>query len=284
MKKSVEILGLPIISITEGREMGTAKTLVIDAGQGAVAAIAVEDGKWYLGAKLLPYASVAGIGENAITVENSNNILSLANSPDMESLLEADVKVIGAKVLTKSGRFQGKVVEIVLDDSGKIINCEVEEQSGQKIDISGDNVITFGKEVVIIDDGTANVADKPMHVSPAKPSVESVPAATVAASKETAVVDKAVTEKEEQVTAKETENTHAQTAHASSGAPQAEATDEAVKKFDDKQRKYLLGKKATRRVATDNGVVIVEAGGEITEEVIQKAKLAGKFVELSMSL
>jgi hypothetical protein len=57
-----------------------------------------------------------------------------------------------------------------------------------------------------------------------------------------------------------------------------------VKKFEDKQRKYLLGKKANRRIETDNGVVIVEQGGEITEEVIQKAKLAGKFVELSMSI
>ncbi|HWQ61165.1 MAG TPA: photosystem reaction center subunit H, partial [Negativicutes bacterium] len=49
-------------------------------------------------------------------------------------------------------------------------------------------------------------------------------------------------------------------------------------------RKYLLGKKANRRIETDNGVVIVEKDGEITEEVIQKAKLAGKFVELSMSI
>jgi hypothetical protein len=31
-------------------------------------------------------------------------------------------------------------------------------------------------------------------------------------------------------------------------------------------------------------MLIVEQGGEITEEVIQKAKLAGKFVELSMSI
>ena len=34
MKKSVEILGLPIISITEGRELGMSKTLLIDAANG----------------------------------------------------------------------------------------------------------------------------------------------------------------------------------------------------------------------------------------------------------
>ena len=39
MKKSVEILGLPVISITEGRELGMSKTLLIDAKKGTVAAI-----------------------------------------------------------------------------------------------------------------------------------------------------------------------------------------------------------------------------------------------------
>ncbi|MPM34775.1 hypothetical protein SDC9_81362 [bioreactor metagenome] len=63
-----------------------------------------------------------------------------------------------------------------------------------------------------------------------------------------------------------------------------EATDESAKKFDDRHRKYLLGKKASRRIETDNGMIIVDQGGEITEEVLQKAKLAGKFVELSMNI
>ena len=34
----------------------------------------------------------------------------------------------------------------------------------------------------------------------------------------------------------------------------------------------------------DNGIVIVEAGQDITEEVLQKAKLANKFIELSLNV
>ncbi len=249
MKKSTEILGLPVISISEGREMGTAKVLVIDPVQGGVAAIAVEDGKWYLGAKLLPFSAVTGIGENAITIDSSNDILSLVNASDMEKLLEADVKVIGAKVLTKAGRFQGKISEIELDDAGKIVSFEVEETNGEKVVASGAKVITFGKEVVIISDTDSAVPGAP------------APKPVIAAA--------------EQPTA-------APLQPAAPAAP--ETNDDSAKKFDDKQRKYLLGKKANRRIETDNGLVIVEQGGEITEEVIQKAKLAGKFVELSMSI
>ena len=55
MKKSVEILGLPVISITEGRELGMSKTLLIDAKNGLVAAITIEDEDLYRGVKLIPY-------------------------------------------------------------------------------------------------------------------------------------------------------------------------------------------------------------------------------------
>ena len=75
-----------------------------------------------------------------------------------------------------------------------------------------------------------------------------------------------------------------------SAAPAAEepAADSAEDKSaervnEDRHRRFLLGKKATRTIKMDNGVVIVEAGADITEEVLQKAKLGNKFIELSMS-
>ena len=52
---------------------------------------------------------------------------------------------------------------------------------------------------------------------------------------------------------------------------------------DDRRRTMLLGKKAARTITADNGEVIVSEGAEITEEVLQKAKLANKYIELSMN-
>ncbi len=247
MKKSVDILGLPVISISEGIELGKSKSLVINPSQGAVAALVIDDGKWYLGAKLLPFTAVAGLGESAITVESASSVVPVSGAPDLEKLLAAGVAVIGAKVLTKNGRIQGKITEITVDDAGKIISCEVEEPSGDISHIPTQRVFTFAKDVVIVADGEVAVA-----AAPAAATATASPAA----------------------------------AAAPTPVPQAQqpADDDSAKKFDDKQRKFLLGKKANRRIETDNGVVIVEQGGEITEEVIQKAKLAGKFVELSMSI
>ena len=151
MKKSVEIIGLPVISITEGRELGMSKSLLIDAPNGSIAAITIEDEDWYRGVKLLPYSSVIAIGEDAVTITNSENILTLEDAGDYESMMDANIKIIGTKAITKSGTIQGKVVEIYIGDNGKIEKCEIEGRDGSLSEIVSEQISIFGKQVTVID-------------------------------------------------------------------------------------------------------------------------------------
>lgn len=239
MKKSVDIIGLPVVDISEGSEIGIVTKIVINPIEGSIAALVIDDGTWYLGAKLLPFTEIAGLGESAITIISGDSILTVENAPAIEQLLRADVAIIGTKVLTKAGHLEGTVKEIIIDKTGKITNCEIEELNGAISNIATERVLTFGKKVLIVTDGNETGAA-------AEPEAIAVPA-TATAAKET-------------------------------------ANDDSARKFDEKQRKYLLGKQASRRIETDNGVLIVDQGGEINDEVLQKAKLAGKFVELSMNI
>jgi uncharacterized protein YrrD len=231
--------------------------------------LVVDDGRWYAEAKLLPFARITGLGESAVTTESGNSIVTVSTAPDFEKLLSADIKVIGSKVLTKTGRIDGKVNEIMIDDSGKIVICELESASGEMINLSSQNVVTYGKEVLIISDVDSQAqtvpVEMPVAAEPAPAAVETPASAPAPAQAKAAAPAPAPA--------------------AAAVEPQAPAaTDESAKKFDEKHRKYLLGKKASRRIETDNGMLIVDQGGEITEEVLQKAKLAGKFVELSMNI
>ena len=151
MKKSVEILGLPVISITEGRELGMSKTLLIDAKQGTVAAITIEDEDWYRGVKLIPYESVIAIGDDAVTVTNSENILTLDDAGDYEQLLDDNIRIIGTKAITKSGSIQGKVSELYIGDDGKIEKCEITAPDGTTSEVTADQISIFGKQVAVID-------------------------------------------------------------------------------------------------------------------------------------
>ncbi len=224
MKKTNEVIGLPVISINEAKEIGVLKTIVINAETNSVSAFVLDDGKWYLEAKLLPISEISGIGESAVTVVNSNVAVKATSAPHLESLLDNDVKIIGTKVLSNKGQVHGTVVEIGFNETdGKIEEITIEETNGHNNIIPATQVYSFGKAVTIITN-------------------EQVP--------------------QPQIHEDNSLDTN------------------SSKKFD----KKIVGKKANHRIQTDNGTIIIDAGGEVTEETIQKAKLAGKLSELSMSV
>ena len=314
MKKSVEIIGLPVISITEGRELGMSKSLLIDAKNGAIAAIIIEDEDWYRGVKLLPYSSVVAIGADAVTVINSETILTLEDAGDYEAMMDENVRVIGTKAITKSGTIQGKVVEIYVGEGGKIEKCEIESEDGSLSEITSDQISIFGKQVTVIDP-TGEKKNNVMHKAPeapkaaapaGAPEVPAAPAEPEAPKAEEAPqapeapkaaepavkaeqAPKAEAPKEEVKPEPKKEAPKAAPApkaEPKKEAPKADAAKQAAadKASEERHRRFLLGKKAARDIKMDNGIVIVEAGQDITEEVLQKAKLANKFIELSMNV
>lgn len=330
MKKSVEIIGLPVISITEGRELGMSKSLLIDAKNGAIAAIIIEDEDWYRGVKLLPYSSVVAIGADAVTVVNSETILTLEDAGDYETMMDENVKVIGTKAITKSGTIQGNVVEIYVGEGGKIEKCEIESPDGSLSEITSDQISIFGKQVTIIDsdvDGekkTENLTDETpapanepaeetvveetadaVEEDAAEPEAEAVAETTEKTPEPEAVVEEEPA-KEETVEAEEAtedepaednqeedtseQETDEPTEEESEPEPAAEehqpdslqqAADSATV---DRQRRFIINKKARRTLTSPTGVVIVNEGDTITDEVIQRAKLSGMFVQLTLNV
>ena len=289
MKKSVDILGLPVISITEGRELGMSKTLLIDAPNRIVAAITIEDEDWYRGVKLIPYDNVIAVGDDAVTINNSENILTLDAAGDFETLLDDNIRVIGTKAITRTGVIQGNITEIFIGEDGSIEKCEITAPEGSTSEVTADQVAIFGKEVTVISpEGDAGKKSDAAS-APAAPAV-TAPAAEPAAAEPApapAVPEPAPAPAAEAPAAEESApETPAEEPAAEPAAEEESTADDdknAERANEDRHRRFLLGKKATRTIKMDNGVVIVEAGADITEEVLQKAKLGNKFIELSMS-
>ena len=307
MKKSIEIIGLPVISITEGRELGMSKTLLIDAKNGTMAASTIEDEDWYRGVKLLPYSSVIAIGEDAVTVTNSENILTLEDAGDYEAMMDANIKIIGTKAITKSGTIQGKVVEIYVGDNGKIEKCEIEARAGSLSEITSDQMSIFGKQVTVIDSDlekkTELIAPKAPAAAGAAPKAEEKPAAEPKAEAPKAEPAKAEAPKAEPKQEAKPAEPKAVPAPAPKAEPKQEAkpapkaepakaeapkADPSIQMADkateERHRRFLLGKTVTRKITTDSGVVLVNEGDTVTEEVLQKVKIANKFIDLSMNV
>lgn len=300
MKKSVEIIGLPVISITEGRELGMSKSLLIDAQNGSVAAITIEDEDWYRGVKLLPYSSVIAIGEDAVTITNSENILTLEDAGDYEAMMDANIKIIGTKAITKSGTIQGKVVEIYIGDNGKIEKCEIEGRDGSLSEIVSEQISIFGKQVTVID---SDFEKKTEIIAPvetpavAAPKTE-VPKAEIkeapkaeAQKAEVKEAPKAETSKIELKEAPKTETPKAEAPKPQvKEAPKTEpktvdaAAQMADKATEERHRRFLLGKTVTKDIVSATGVVLAKTGDVVTEEILQKVKMANMFIDLSMNV
>ena len=378
MKKSVEILGLPIISITEGRELGVSKSLLIDAKNGVVAAVTIDDDDWYRGVKLIPYEAIIAIGEDAVTITHSENILNLEEAGDYERLLVENIRVIGTKAITKTGRIQGKVTEVFVGDGGRIVKCEITTPDGNISEVTAEQISIFGKQVTVIDvddEKKNSLIEQPAFepafqafseeepqevfepaaqpeifsqteepVAPAEevqpeinfpPTEENITTEETQAELEQVMTPEPVDEKfdappveekisepveekisepvdekisppvEEKISEPVEEKSSAEEKKIATMTQQAEDLKAALKKarasqqvtaseappkkkvekaVDERRRRVLLGKHATKTITAESGTVVVEEGAEVTEEVLQRARLSNKFIELSMNV
>lgn len=151
MRSSEEIRNLKIISINEGREISKVKDIIIDPAEGSLAFFIIEQPSDYFGARIIAFEDIVGLGDYALIIQDSEVIQDVAHSPSAIELLKKDVKIIGAQVLTTKGSRVGEVKEFWIDEeTGKITVCHLLEQGEKRKKFKGENVVTYGKEIILI--------------------------------------------------------------------------------------------------------------------------------------
>ncbi len=258
MKKSKEIIGLPIITISDGIEVGKVKAVIINADKGAVDYVVVDSGIQILSAKVIPTEYVLGIGEYALTIENEDAISDISRIPAAIDLIQKNIQVKGTKVLTKKGRLIGEIGDIYVneDDNCSIIGLEFIADITQKNIriIPRDSIITFGKNLVVVKD-----------------NVES-----------TLLDDAALLDKENENSdiGKKVLETNENDINSESN----EATTEDVSEMmETKHKEYLNGKTTTKTIYDEDGSVLIEENTVIDDEVFEIAKAYDKIIELVMN-
>lgn len=328
MKLSTELRNLPIVSIAEGEEVGVVKDFIIDPTMKAIVAIVIEDTNWYEGAKIISFSLIHSIGDFAITTENASSMVALVSMPELAQLLKKDIRIVGAKLITRGGRLVGFVKEYSIDDrTGEIIGLELSSDSEvatpDRNIIPSSAIVTIGRDVIIVNEdiesslfsshsevaGEVSAAPRmrpapaprpaapapapaPSYSEPDPEPVVSRPAVTVEDDKPHAGITS-----DDDIDIEELLDLDIQLDELSDDAPAEKAPAKAAEKsadgdsreslteiFERRQIKYMLGKKVSQDIETDGGDVILSQGETITEDVISRAKAAGKFLELSMNI
>ncbi|MEG6617169.1 PRC-barrel domain-containing protein [Peptococcaceae bacterium 1198_IL3148] len=155
MIKSKKFIGMPVISLSEGQQIGKIKELVVDPHSKSVAALLIEQKGWFKDQKFIPYGKVCSVGDDAITIEQSANIQKGASLPEILQLTKDKYQLLNEKVVTENGKVIGMVEEYYVDIfTGDIAGLEV---SGSFINslMSGRAFLdmalvrTIGKELIV---------------------------------------------------------------------------------------------------------------------------------------
>jgi uncharacterized protein YrrD len=272
MKKTQKILGLPIISISDGTEAGRVKSIIINADKGAIDYIVVDSGIQIFSARVIASEDILGIGEYALTIENQGIITDISKVPMAIELLQKEIQVKGSKVLTKKGRLIGEIGDIYVDENDccQITGLEfISDITQKKVRlIPRESVITFGKNLTVVkEEVEASLLDTPTQLGVDDRISEDE-------KKNDLVLEEHYNESVAAVG-----NTEAQTAVPNSDDVQNNAS----VLFEQRQKQYLMGRFATRTISDNFGNVIISEGGFIDEAVIDEAKQKGKLVELVMN-
>jgi len=169
MKTAQQIIGLPVVSIFDGNEIGKVKNLIINASKGTIDFFVIDSGIRSLAGGVIPADRVLGIGEYALTIEQPDDISDIVKIPAAIELMQKNITVRGTRVLTRKGSLLGETGDIYIDEeSYNIIGVEFIPEADIKSGIiPRKSIITFGKNLLVVqDDFIDQLIESPSAIDP----------------------------------------------------------------------------------------------------------------------
>lgn len=306
MKKTSEIIGLPIISIQDATERGTVKDIIINDSKGAIDYIVVEEGIKLQGTNVIASKQVIGIGEYALTIENADAIIDINTVDDAMEMAQKNVPVRGTRVLSKKGRLIGESGDYYVDENKMCLIAAIEFINSNTKElvslIPRSKVITFGKDYIVVEEDVEKYfmasenadCEYESQTNSFNDSYEIKTDDEIAIQNEVLhaeVFSKADTDSlEEFIELRDTipatpviNNTEKTQNKSKNPYVKNMSKNNASTLFEQKQRQFLMGKKVTKNIFDIEGNVLVNMGTLIDELILDKVSDSGKMVELVMN-
>ena len=139
----------PVISITEGIELGTVSDIIIDGENKKVIAFGItKDKLFYKALRVIPFEKISSINEDNILVMSSKDIISYKDfNLDLEKILQDRINILNTICLS-GGKKCGTVTEYTIDEQGNILNCKIIYEKTEKVNVQDINI--FAKDYTIM--------------------------------------------------------------------------------------------------------------------------------------
>lgn len=160
MKNSRDVLGLPVIDLSEGRSLGRVQGLVFDPASRKVESLEVGERSLLKTKSLLvPFNQIRSIGNDAITLYED---VSSDESPEADG---NGYRLLGGRLVTMDGTLVGTVDDYTFSpEDGAVAELLVAvEKSRSQLRLPISAVANFGRDFIILND---NYRDMSSEITP----------------------------------------------------------------------------------------------------------------------
>ncbi len=261
MKKSSEVLGLKVIGIQEGQENGIAQDFMIDTISKNIKYLILKSSSGY-GFRVMNVTDVEAIGTDYIITSSVENAINIYESKEIMEEMEKGFFILGTTVLSSTGDIIGTVADFTFEEKTGEMDTIILNDGNT---FNASNIATLAGKMVFID-------QQRQHMQPQEQIAQQQ---EVAVAIEEPVVEPEVI-LEEQFVPEEVPVVVEE-------APVVEETSERSA-LEQESIAFLLGKTVKSEVLSDDGMFRLEAGTELTEEIINLAEKHDAILTLTLSV
>lgn len=280
MEKKSTVVGMQMMAITEGTELGVVSSLIIDAAAKRVTHLVLGNEKGMLGYNMAaPVEKIVGVGRDFLTVLTSADLVQVWKVGEGLGHCMLDGELVGLTVISSAGNIEGKISDFAFDipGSGSIEEYSMEE--GPKF--NRESAITIAPRGIFVNFKNESVEQAPAQTH-VQPQVQAQPALENAPEKAAKIHEEAAEAEEEAVKEEAIEEAALSEAPASVSEEDASLNDEEDY-FARRQSDFLLGRIVSKDILDEDGTILIKSGTTITASVFKRAKKANKLTELSLN-
>ena len=280
MEKKSTVVGMQMMAITEGTELGVVSSLIIDAAAKRVTHLVLGNEKGMLGYNMAaPVEKIVGVGRDFLTVLTSADLVQVWKVGEGLGHCMLDGELVGLTVISSAGNIEGKISDFAFDipGSGSIEEYSMEE--GPKF--NRESAITIAPRGIFVNFKNESVEQAPAQTH-VQPQVQPQPALENAPEEAAKIHEEAAEAEEEAVKEEAIEEAALSEAPASVSEEDASLNDEEDY-FARRQSDFLLGRIVSKDILDEDGTILIKSGTTITASVFKRAKKANKLTELSLN-
>lgn len=158
MRNSQDVLGLPIVAVSSGKQLGIVRDLLFDDRQ-RLFGLLVESKSWIKRRRYIPREHIVSFGPDAVTVDSEDAVEPLEETYDeVVGVCSGKHKLKGLPVLTVTGSELGRLENVYfLEEMGTLIGYELTDgfltdlKEGRKT-LHPAERLTWGDDALIVPD------------------------------------------------------------------------------------------------------------------------------------